>query len=163
MWKHFPPSPLDRALHTPPMHLIIWYILLFCIYSIVYDHAYKFLITIDRAVQEKSRSTGYVDELYHSTELSSLFLHERSNLDQETFPISVIFGWHHQLAILYVLLFSHHIGWSYDYDHHWSKGFFHNHKFNKYKWTHGIWKKKKKLNYCAMMCNFLWMTLPIVL
>lgn len=87
-------------------------------------------------VQEESRSTGYVYVMYHSTELSSLFLHESSNLDQETFPVSVISGWHHQPAFLYVLLFSHHIEWSYDYDHHWSKGFFHCHKFNKYKWSH---------------------------
>jgi hypothetical protein len=24
------------------------------------------------------------------------------------------------------------------------------------------YEKKKKLNYCAMMCNFLWMTLPMI-
>jgi hypothetical protein len=145
MWKHFPPSQLDRALHTPPMHLIIWYIffIFFCIYSIVYDHACKLFTMVDRVVQEESRSTGYVYVLYHSTELSSLFLHERSNLDQETFPISVIFGWHHQLAILHVLLFSHHIEWSHDCDHHRFKDFFHCQRFNKYKWTHGYKNKKK--------------------
>lgn len=67
MWRHFPPSQLDRALHTPPMHLIIWYIFLFfifCIYSIVYDHACKLFTMIDRVVQEESRSTGYVYVLY---------------------------------------------------------------------------------------------------